>query len=275
MTPVSADPLLACTSPAIRARRQLALAAKAWFIATAMGQVLFALFIVLFYYTSTLSGSFAAWDDKDNITGYEAGDSAGNLVFAIHVLLAAAMTLAGLIQLVPAVRARWPKLHRWSGRSFLTLAFALSLSGLWLVWGRGSYLTITGAFAISLDAALILSFGFLAWRAAVARDFVTHRRWALRTFIVASGVWFMRIGYITWAVLTGGAGITAGMSGPFDLFWAFATHLLPLAVLELYLKAQRGTASAQRWMAGGLWLLALLMLGGSGGAWLLLWGPNI
>jgi len=263
--------------PAIkaRARRQLHLATRGWFAATALGQLLFVAFIVLFYYSSIFSGNLAAWNTKPLITGYVAGDSTGNGQFALHVLAAAAMTLAGLLQLVPQVRQRWPRLHRWSGRLFLTLALVLSLGGLWLVWVRGSYLTIPGALAISLDGVLILTFGSLAWLTARQRDFAAHRRWALRTFIVASGVWTMRIGYIAWGVLTGGAGIARGMSGPFDLFWAFATHLLPLAMLELYLRAERGGATAQRAMAGGLWLISLLILGGSIGAWLLMWWPPI
>lgn len=258
-----------------RARRQLQLATRGWFAATALGQLLFAAFIVLFYYTSVFSGNLAAWNTKPLITGYVAGDSAGNGQFAVHVLAAAAMTLAGLLQLVPPVRQRWPRLHRWSGRLFLILAMVLSLGGLWLVWVRGSYLTVTGALAISLDGLLILTFGAQAWVAARRRDFAAHRRWALRTFIAASGVWTMRIGYIAWGGLTGGAGIARGMSGPFDLFWGFATHLLPLAVLELYLRAERGGPLAQRAMAGGLWLISLLILGGSLGAWLAMWWPPI
>ena len=258
-----------------RARRQLHLAARGWFAATALGQLLFVAFIVLFYYSTIFSGNLAAWNTKPLITGYVAGDSTGNGQFALHVLAAAAMTLAGLVQLVPQVRQRWPRLHRWSGRLFLTLALVLSLGGLWLVLVRGSYLTMAGALAISLDGAMILTFGTFAWMTARQRDFAAHRRWALRTFIVASGVWTMRIGYIAWGALTGGAGIARGMSGPFDLFWAFATHLLPLAVLELYLRAERGGPTAQRVMSGGLWLISLLILGGSIGAWLLMWWPRI
>lgn len=259
----------------VSARRQLHLATRGWFAATALGQLLFVAFIVLFYYTSVLSGNWATWNSKPLITGHVVGDSAGNGQFALHVLAAGMMTLAGLLQLIPQLRSRWRRMHRWSGRLFLTLALVLSLGGLWLVWVRGSYLTIAGALAISLDGMLILTFGTLAWRTARQRDFAAHRRWALRTFIAASGVWTMRIGYIAWGVLAGGAGIARGMSGPFDLFWAFATHLLPLAVLELYLRAERGGPAAQRAMAGGLWLVSLLILGGSIGAWLLMWWPPI
>ena len=258
-----------------RARRHLELATRGWFAATALGQCLFVAFIVLFYYTSVLSSDYAAWNAKPHISGYVEGDTAGNRQFAWHVLAAAVITTCGLLQLVPQIRSRWPVLHRWSGRLFLAMALILSLGGLWLVWVRGSYMTVPGAIAISMDGVLILWFATMAWITARRRDFAAHRRWALRTFIVASGVWFMRLGYIVWGVLTGGAGIERGLSGPFDLFWAFATHLLPLAVLELYLRAERGTAGAQRAMAGGLWLASLLIFGGSMGAWLLMWWPAI
>jgi hypothetical protein len=270
----SAPPVPAPT-PAARARRQLGLGVKAWFAATALGQVFFALFILLFYYPTTLSGNFAAWNSKPLITGHVAGDGAGNGQFALHVLIAAIATLSGLIQLIPAIRTRWPRLHRWSGRTFLASCFILALGGLWLVWVRGTYLTLAGAVSISLDAALILWFGTMALRTALKRDFASHRRWALRTFIVASGVWMMRVGYIAWAVVTGGAGIGPRMSGPFDLVWGFATYLLPLAVLEMYLRAERAAPTAQRAMAAGLWLCSGIILGGSLGAGALMWWPAI
>lgn len=263
------------SSTANRARRHLEFAARGWFVATVMGQLLFVTFILMFYYTTTLTGNYAGWNAKPLITGYVKGDAAGNQGFALHVLLAAVMTLAGLIQLVPQVRSRWLVIHRWSGRMFLGLVLVLAVGGLWLVWERGSYLTVLGAVAISLDAVLIIGFGLMAWRAIRKRDFAAHRRWALRTFIVASGVWLMRVGYMVWGLATGGVGIGPKMSGPFDLTWAFATYLLPLVVLELYLRAERGRPAIQRVVAGGLWLAAALILAGSGAAWMVMWWPYI
>lgn len=262
-------------SSAAQARRHLSYAVRGWFAATALGQLLFIAFILLFYYASILSGNMAGWNEKPIVTGYVAGDEVGNSLFAVHVVAAALMTFAGLIQLVPQIRARWPRIHRWSGRIFLTFALLLSVGGLWLTWVRESYLTVTGAVAITLDALLIIWFGTMAWRTAMQRNFAAHRRWALRTFIVASGVWFMRIGYMVWGITTGGAGIERGMSGPFDLFWAFATHLLPLLILEIYFVAERGRSAVQHVMAGVLWLGAVLILLGSGGAWMIMWSPHI
>ncbi len=277
MNDYSPPPVLSAgpTEYTTRGQRQLALAARGWFAATAIGQLLFVAFILLFYYFHILTGNYAAWDARPLITGYVAGDAPGNRQFAIHVLAAAVMTLAGLLQLVPAVRRNWPSLHRWSGRTFLVMAALLALGGLWLVWARGSYLTLTGAIAISLDGFLILGFGAMAWLRARQRDFMAHRRWALRTFMVASGVWFMRIGYIAWGMATGGAGIKSGMSGPFDLIWGFATYLLPLAILELFLRAERSRPRAQTAMAVALWLCATVTLAGSIGAWVMMWSPYI
>lgn len=261
---------------AAKARAWLDRSVTVWFLATALGQLAFVLFIVLFYYPSTLGGNFAAWNSKPLITGYVPGDRAGNLGFAMHVLLAAIMTLCGLMQLLPTVRLRWPRIHRTSGRIFMTTAMMLAIGGFALVWLRGSWLTVPGAVAITLDGVLVLGFAVMAWRSVLTRNIAEHRRWALRLFVVASGVWMMRVGYIAWGMATGGLGIAKGMSGPFDLFWAFATHLLPLLVLECYLVAARSlNPTAKLVMSGVLAAVSMAILAGSVGAWLFMWSPYI
>jgi hypothetical protein len=251
-------------------------ATRFWVAATIMGQALFVVFIYGFYYVSTLSGDWSAWDSKPLIEGFVAGDLAGNAAFAAHVLMAGAMTAAGIVQLIPWVRRNRPALHRWSGRVFLLLAIGLSSGGLWLVWGRSTYLTLTGAVAISLDGALLIGASILAWRHARARDFAAHRRWALRAFMLASGVWFMRVGYMAWGIGTGGAGIGDNMNGPFDLFWAFGCWAVPLAMLELYFRAERAEARGVRWSMTAIVAIAgLAIAAGSIGAWFVMWGPYV
>jgi len=265
-------------SPAARPRRTdwLGRSAILCYLAIAAGQLLFTAFILRFYYPSSLSGDFAAWNTKPLIKGFVPGDGAGNLFFAVHVLMAALITFGGLIQLVPAIRAHRPALHRWNGRLYMVTALALALGGLWLTWGRGTWLNLAGAFGITLDALLILGFALLAWRSARAQRFAAHRRWAIRLFVVASAVWFMRVGYMAWGIATGGAGIGKAMDGPFDLFLAFANSLLPLAVAELYLRAgAHGTPAARKGVAALLLLASLVILAGSAGAWMVMWGPYI
>ena len=227
-------------------RAALRHAATFWFVMTAIGQGAFVAFILAFYYSRTLAGDLSRWNEKPLIQGYVAGDGAGNAGFAVHVILAALVTAAGLVQLVPQIRARWPRFHRWSGRTFLVCSLFLAAGGLALVWVRGTYLNLPGALAISLDAVLIIVFGTLAWADALRGRFVSHRRWALRAFMVVSAVWFMRIGYGSWGLATGGVGIGQAMDGPFDYFLAFGCYLVPLAILELYLWAEARGTGGQR-----------------------------
>ena len=166
--------------------------------------------------------------------------------------------------------------HRWNGRLYLLSALVLALGGLWLTWVRGTWLHWAGAVGISLDALLILLFGALAWRDARARRFAAHRRWTLRLFAVASAVWFMRVGYMTWGIAAGGAGIGTAMDGPFDIFLAFANSLLPLGVTELYLRTgARGRPAVRSAVTVVLATSAIAILVGSAGAWLIMWRPYL
>lgn len=259
-----------------RAKHWPAHAMKFCFGMILLGQVLFLLFIFAFYYPSTLSGAFETWNSKPLITGYVEQDSVGNFGFGVHVLLAAIITGAGLLQVIPAIRNRFPVFHRWVGRTYFVTALLLALGGLWLVWVRGSYLNLTGAIGISFNGSLIILCASYAWYLARKRRFAAHRRWALRTFTVVSAVWFMRIGYMAWGMATGGAGIGNRMDGPYDYFLAFGNSLVPLLVLETYfLVAKKGNASARYAMTALLVLCGCSILAGSAGAWLVMWSPYL
>src|SRR5262245_49032807 len=94
-------------------------AARFWFAVTVVGQLLFVYYIVAFYGVSTVQGHFETWSkNKFLFKGYVPGDSAGNLAFAAHALLAAYMAFGGTLQLVPQIRKRAMTLHRWNGRIF-------------------------------------------------------------------------------------------------------------------------------------------------------------
>lgn len=239
-----------------------------WFSAAVIGQGAFVLMILAFYGRRTLAGNFAGWNDKPHIKSYVPGDRAGNLMFALHVLLAAVVTAGGLLQLVPAIRKKWPALHRWNGRLFFTIAGFMAIDGLWLTWVRHTYLAEAGAIGTSADAVLILLFVAKAWQLAARRDFAAHRQWALRAFMVVNGVWFLRVGMMGWAVLTGGWGMNDHLSGPADLALQYGCYLIPLALLEVYFRA--------RGYAGPLILAAtLFMVIGIGGAIAFMWAPHM
>ena len=50
------------------------------------------------------------------------------------------VTFSGAWQLIPALRRRWPAMHRWNGRLFLGVALLTTFSGFYLTWVRGSQL---------------------------------------------------------------------------------------------------------------------------------------
>jgi len=131
---------------------------------------------------------------------------------------------------------------------------------------------------ITLNGAMILVAAVTAWRLARARRIAAHRRWALRSFILVSGVWFFRVGLMCWILLNQGpVGIGGkGFDGPFVRFWAFGCYLVPLALLELYLRAQdRGAAKARYMMSAGLAVLTLATAIGIFGAVMGMWLPRL
>lgn len=258
-------------------KRALHWAGTLWFTIAAIGQVAFIGFILAFYGVRTATGNFAGWNDKPLIDGYIKGDDLGNVVFAAHVLLASIVTLCGLMQMVPALRNRWPRLHRWTGRTFLSLAIFMALSGVWLAIVRGTYLSVISAVAILINGALILVFAGLVWRHAIKRRFEAHRRWAMRTFMVVSGVWFLRVGLMGWIVVSRGpVGMNDTMSGPTDIVMTFGSYLIPLAILELYAAAQRSDSGALKGaMATVLTLAAAFTAAGVFGTIAFMWGPYL
>ncbi len=251
-------------------------AAGLWFLVAVIGQWAFLYYIVAFYGPSTLQGRFQAWSKNTFLfKGYVAGDTAGNLFFAAHALLTATIAFGGALQLIPQIRARAISVHRWNGRLFMLTALAVSIDGLYLVWVRGDLPSIVGALALSLNAVLIIAFTALAWRSALRRAISTHRRWALRAYLVANAQWFARVGIFAWIIVNRGpVGMTAKWDGPFNYFWFFGCYLLPLAVLELYLRAKESAGPRGRFaMAGGLFVLTALMGAGIFGVATFMWRP--
>jgi hypothetical protein len=271
--PTSADP--ARQSHRSTGHRLQGRSAAAWFVAAAIGQTAFIWMIIAHYGVKTLAGDPAGWNEKPLIKGHVAGGSTGNMMFAAHVLLAALVTAGGLLQLLPALRHRVPAAHRRIGRMFLSLSMVMALSGLWLTWVRGTYLSPVSAIAVSVDGVLILAFAALAWQSALKRDFVAHRRWALRTFMVVSGVWFLRVGIMAWVLLSdGGVGMNDSLSGPADILLQFGAYLVPLALLEAHFHANAsGEPAVRRAVAGLILVMTLVMLIGIAGAISLMWWP--
>jgi hypothetical protein len=243
-----------------------------WFVVAVAGQIMFAAHVLLFYGGKGLDGNVEAIN-KRLINGFIEGDPLGNFVLVLHLVFAFIITIGGPLQLIPQIRNRAPTFHHWNGRIYLLAALVMALGGLHMVWTRGVLGGPANHIGISVNALLILTFAFYAVKNAVARDIDTHRRWALRLFLAVSGVWFIRIGYASWIIVNQGpVGMTDNLDGPFDTFVALASFSLPLAVLELYLRAQDSTrASAKLAMALGLVALTAVTALGVFGTVTIMW----
>ena len=250
-------------------------AARFWFGMTVIGQLLFAFAVASFYGLTALRGDYHAWKISN---GYIPGVTKGNLAVAVHLISAVIVMLAGAVQLVPQVRNRFPAFHRWNGRIYMLTACALAIAGLYMTWIRGSVGDISQHLGSTLNAVLIWLCAALALRYALARDFKTHRRWALRLFLVVSASWFLRLMlFLSFLVFKGPFGFDpVTFQGPFLTFLTVAQCLFPLAVLEIYLRAQdRPGALGRIATASLLFVLTLAMGAGLFAVTMAIWVPQV
>ncbi len=243
----------------------LSAAAAFWLLTALIGQWAFFYYIANFYGPAMATGNYEGWAvlSAMGAKGYVEGDTAGNMTFGAHALAAGIVAFGGALQLIPQIRAKAPTFHRWNGRVFLLTVVGLSLSGFWLVWGRGSPPESFREMATTLNGVLILTFAGLALRYAMARRIDIHRRWALRLYLVSNAQWFMRIGIFAWFVGNMALGNEVSMSDPFMSIWPFGCYLVPLAVAELYMRARDNGGPAARIAVSGL-LVGLTLLMGLG-----------
>ncbi len=252
-------------------------AATSWFVVAVLGQLMLAIYIVGFYWRAAAQGQFETWN-KVLTHGYVPGDRLGNLVVALHLGFAVVVTVGGPLQLIPAVRRRWPRFHHWNGRLYLASVLVMSVGGLIMITTRGGPGDLSQTIALGISALLIIGFATMALHHARARRIDLHRRWALRLFLVVSGGWFFRVTLMFWIVVNQGpVGFDPKtFQGPFLTFLAFAQYLIPLAVLELYFHAQKTRAPQGRLaMAAGLGALTLVMAVGIVAASMIMWLPRL
>jgi hypothetical protein len=252
-------------------------AARFWFFVTIIGQWIFAFAVASFYGLTAFRGDYHRWG-KFISHGHVPGDSVGNFAVAMHLLAAVVIMSAGALQLVPQVRSRFPTFHRWSGRTYMLAAVVVSVAGLYMTWIRGSIGDVSQHLGSTVNVILIWLCAGMALRYAMARDFRTHRRWALRLFVVVSAAWFYRAAFfLAMVIFKGPVGFDpTTFTGPFPTIMAFAQYLFPLAVLEIYLQAQEHGGALRRLATAGLLSLLTLAMGtGLLAVTMAVWVPDV
>jgi hypothetical protein len=261
----------------ISADDALKAAAGLWLGVLVAGEIMFAVSTAMCYGMTGLRGDWHSWS-KHLLHAYIAGDGAGNAALVAHLAAAVLVTLSGAAQLIPAIRRRAPGLHRWNGRIFIVTAVGLAVAGLYLLIARGTPGFLGAAIGSLLLGVLVLVSATMAWRTALRRDFVAHRRWALRLFLLISSAIFIRgtITLISFILAGAGALDVSVLKGPILTVVSFAQYVVPLALLQLYFWCQtRGGPAARLSMAGALVVATLVMGAGIAAASAAIFVPNI
>jgi len=248
--------------------------AALWFIVAAAGQWLFACYVLVVFGPKVLADGPAGLSQVRLLHGYVAGDTLGNIASTVHILLAILIHGGGPLQLIPRIRSVAPAFHHWNGRAFLVAVIVSTLFGLFLEWGRDAYLGLADIGGNTVASILIFIFAAQALRHARARNFDVHRRWALRLFLVASAVWFIRLGSYGSQFLEHAFAIRF-VPAYYESMNALKL-LVPLGMLELYLWARsRAGTSAQAAVATLLVVMTVLTTVGIYGAATIKWLPAI
>jgi len=270
-------PQLTTTNRFAGANKAVRISVTTWFIVAVIGQWLFAYYVAAFYGGSLAIGEVERWNEVLS-PGYQQDNPMGNLAVGIHLLLAVIIMVGGPLQFVPRIRAKAPVFHRWNGRVYVLTTMITGLTGLWMIWFHQEYDESVSSTAMTIEALFIVLAGGLVWRNAVARKMLRHERWAVRLFLVASGVWFFRIILMFWLIVNGGpVGFDVEtFTGPFLDFLSFAHYLLPLAIYELYLVLKDHKLPLVRYaLAGTFFLLTAATVVGVFAATVGMWLPML
>lgn len=145
----------------------------------------------------------------------------------LHFYLAGLALLVAPLQLVAALRRRWPRLHRFIGWLYAGSVLVGSVSGFSLALHAQGGLPSRSAFVLlALLWPVVTALGI---RHAIARDFARHRRWMLRSVALTYAAVTLRV------VLFGGMALGLPFL-PVYIASAWLGWTINLAVVEWWLR---------------------------------------
>jgi Predicted membrane protein (DUF2306) len=198
---------------------------------------LFGLYILAFYASSLYSGHLERWN---NILGglYQKGSDTATTSIGLHFATGAVILLLGSIQLIEAIRVRYPVFHRWIGRIYVLSSVLAAIGGLIFIVVKGTIGGLVMNIGFSLYGLLMLISGVQTYQYAAAGRIDIHRKWALRLYALAIGSWLYRMDYGFWLQLTNGLGHAHNFEGPFDRVMSFFFFIPNLLVAEVFIRSR-------------------------------------
>ncbi|GIG66995.1 DUF2306 domain-containing protein [Phytomonospora endophytica] len=178
------------------------------------------------------------------------GDRLRYALLVAHMAFGTVATVAGLLQFWPVLRARHPRVHRWTGRAYFylgifpagVLAVPVTIASEQGVSNQAALLTLT---------ALWLATGVAGLRATLARRYADHRRWMIRNYaltlvILASRVWGGPLFAIVFALEDSRVyqGNTTAMIHDIASAGAWLSLLVNMLVAEWIIHRRRGRGSS-------------------------------
>jgi hypothetical protein len=145
-----------------------------------------------------------------------------------HVLLALPVVFGAPLQFLPNLRQSAPRVHRWIGRGYVIGASGAATLAIYL--GATTEYE-ESRLSIVITGALWLFFTLAAWRAAVARNFVAHRAFMIRSYTLALVLVWLRVMYDFQDVLFFYVQDEQARDGTRE----WASWIIPLLVVELWI----------------------------------------
>jgi uncharacterized membrane protein len=202
--------------PAVVAQRIGSTARLLWLLVLAVGA----------YFVLAYVSRYLQWDEATYGSFWPRVE-----YFVPHVLGGLVAILAGPLQFWPRIRSRHPKIHRITGRVYLSAIVIGALGGMWLALttaGPAPY--AAGLFALALAWLLTSSMAFFAIK---RRDFVQHKEWMIRSYVVT----FSFVTYRVFGVMMGP--LELGTFAEVNIVLAWASWALPLLVTESILQGRK------------------------------------
>ena len=237
---------------------------------------LFGLYILAFYASALYEGNMGRWN-KVLPRLYEPTTTTATSGIGLHFAAGGVILILGSIQLIDTVRSRYPALHRWIGRIYVTACLIAAVGGLAFIAVKGTIGGLVMNLGFGLYGVLMLIAAIQTYRYAVAGKLDQHRIWALRLYALAIGSWLYRIEYGFWIMLTDGISHGKTFSGPFDRLMAFFFYIPNLLVVEAYTRADSYKSSPALRLFSSLMLLVAtgFLILGTYYFTLYYWGPAI
>lgn len=173
---------------------------------------------------------------------YNPGFAQFPVIIGAHVVSGALYLACGLMQFVAPVRARWPAVHRVTGRVAIGSGVvagitAIAITVLFPFHGPAAVYWVM-PFAVLFIVALVTAFD-----RARRGDFAKHREWMIRAFAIDTGIATMRLIFVPWLMM---GEITDERARPISLVSFVAAFLLHLAVAEVWILYTRRKAIQAR-----------------------------